>query len=421
MTSTVRRLAGPAGVHGSSTHCPETTIRQEVNVSNVASAPHPGVSSELAAQEGALLDGEVPKSEQRLLQATVGRVARGQAKYERQGFFFPILGLSPEETTAALAGFKRCRERSGAKNYSMHHVSQPWLCNVAKHPWILDAVAAVFRSQDIYLYSSHLFAREAGHSLHSSTGLDWHQDGEQFLRRLDPVDSTHFATVFLALSVCDEEHGCLRARPLCGGEEVNLELQPGQFSLHGPFTMHTGGLNSSGETRYCIALRYVAASTRCIDGCKDALLVRGTDSGQHFTPMTEPQFEDDPAGESLRSTILQRRSRSARDYSELSAYKPAVVPAVLHRGASMGPACVSQLWEVACNRVSVRRAPRAGAEVVGLLVRGDIVYVRAIQGSWVCLDGRGVEPGDMGAALAEQWVLTELRRPSFLTLLKRVW
>lgn len=348
----------------------------------------------------------------------VGKLSSGQAKFQRQGFYGPILGLTREETEAALQGFKRCVEARGSQSYSMLHASHPWLCGLAKHPWILDAVAVVLQSSGIYLISSHLFAREPGQSLQSATGLDWHRDGEQYLKRLCPVDSTHFVTAFLALSKCDRDHGCLSARPLCGGDEVDLELQPGQFSLHGPFTEHTGKRNLSGEVRYCVALRYVAAGTRCLDEGTPAMLVRGSDPAGHFEQIPEPVSEHDASGIQRRNAILRKWAQSSWDYMQLPA--DADVGA-LEEGTLRRTGRVSQLWEVVCTRVAVREAPRPGAEAIGDLVHGDLFFVAFVHGDWVCIDRRGQETTEGGAQLPQQWVLTERRRPTPLKLVQRVW
>merc|ERR1719188_875936 len=150
----------------------------------------------------------------------------------------------------------------------MNHVWLPWIRDLARHPSIVSAVSEAFASEDIYLYNTQLLARLPGQDLQQAMGLNWHKDADGEFSRLTPIDSRHFLTAFVALSPCDRQHGCMRARPtdLAGvvdaTREVDLELLPGEFSLHGPSTLHTGGLNESGETRYGVAFRFLRASTR---------------------------------------------------------------------------------------------------------------------------------------------------------------
>mmetsp|Transcript_63318 Transcript_63318/g.147477 ORF Transcript_63318/g.147477 Transcript_63318/m.147477 type:complete len:165 (-) Transcript_63318:179-673(-) len=148
-------------------------------------------------------------------------------------------------------------------------------------------------------------------------GIGWHKDADTAHCRLSPVDRRHWVTAFVALSMCDREHGCLRVRPTqrCGRvdpELVDLELLPGEFSLHGPSTVHMGGLNSSDEIRYGVALRYVRASTRDthaeVLGKDMALLVSGSGKQKNnFIDIPEVPGEATEEGRMLRESILRQR------------------------------------------------------------------------------------------------------------------
>lgn len=262
----------------------------------------------------------------------VDRICR---QYQRDGFFAPLEGLDSKEVADALAGFMRFEEKHRARVDEdsvtvMHHAWLPWLRNLARHPAIVGAVMGAFQTnnrEDIYLYNTQLLARPAGKSLKTHMGVDWHKDGDLYTSHLAPIDRMHLVTVFVALSMCDRHHGCIRARPTSkGGEvglqEIDLELRPGELSLHGPSTVHTAGLNMSCETRYCVALRYIRASTRCLHasslGCECVLTMDGSASGtrrshgpENFTAMPELPGEATEEGLALRERMLQRR-RAAR-------------------------------------------------------------------------------------------------------------
>lgn len=252
-------------------------------------------------------------------------------RYKRDGFVGPLHGLCARQVEEALAGFKRFEALHRARvetrtAYIMNHVWLPWLRDIAKEPAIVSAVTEAFGSKDVYLYNTQLLARGAGKSLKTDMGLDWHRDAvDSEFSRLKPVDRRHFLTVFVALSTCDRRHGCMLVRPTGYGgqvrpeEELAVELLPGEFSLHGPSTEHTGGLNASGETRYCAALRYVSARTQDLYaeskedgglGRDVALLVAGADEGRRrlFDPMPELPEEASEDGRLLREELIRRRS-----------------------------------------------------------------------------------------------------------------
>jgi len=200
----------------------------------------------------------------------------------------------------------------------MNHVWLPWIRDLARHPDIVSAVTEAFGSKDAYLYNTQLLARLPGEDLQKAMGLNWHKDADNEFSRLEPINRRRFLTAFVALSPCDRLHGCLRARPTnldgeVGTQEVDLELLPGEFSLHGPSTLHTGGLNTSGETRYGIALRYVSAEVRdryAGDLCRDtALHVSGAAHEELFDSMPEIPGEATEAGKLLREELIQRRTR----------------------------------------------------------------------------------------------------------------
>mmetsp|Transcript_79324 Transcript_79324/g.233035 ORF Transcript_79324/g.233035 Transcript_79324/m.233035 type:complete len:370 (-) Transcript_79324:83-1192(-) len=240
--------------------------------------------------------------------------------YELDGFISPLYALGPEEVATALAGFKRferdhCRRLTDGGLTSMNHVWLPWLRDLAMNPKIVDAVCEVFCTKNVYLYNSQLLTRAPGRSQQTAMGVGWHKDADSHFCRLSPVDRRHWVTAFVALTVCDRDHGCLRVRPterckVVLPELVDLELLPGEFSLHGPSTIHTGGLNRSDETRYCIALRYIRGTTKDshaeLLGRDMALLVSGSDKG-NFDLIPEVEGEATEEGRALREGILRKR------------------------------------------------------------------------------------------------------------------
>lgn len=151
---------------------------------------------------------------------------------------------------------------------------------LAKNPEIVDLVSDVI-GNDVILWGAHVFCKPAGHGFETP----WHQDGHYW-----PIRPLATCTVWLALEESVVENGCLRVIPkshinqqlhahlhedredltlqqrmVAGAFDenaaVNLELQPGQMSLHDIFMIHGAAANTSNKRRTGIALRYMPASS----------------------------------------------------------------------------------------------------------------------------------------------------------------
>ncbi|MEU5927212.1 phytanoyl-CoA dioxygenase family protein [Streptomyces antimycoticus] len=86
---------------------------------------------------------------------------------------------------------------------------------------------------------------------------------------------------------------------------VDLELQPGEFSLHHTMLVH-GSLPDTSDVRRCgITIRYVAAHVRQTTGFQDsATLVRGTDRHGNFRPEPRPTADFDPAASAFYDEVV---------------------------------------------------------------------------------------------------------------------
>ena len=150
--------------------------------------------------------------------------------------------------------------------------------DVATHPGLLSVVEQVI-GPDIVLWASAVFCKPA------TTGLEvpWHQDGQYW-----PIRPRATVTVWIALDHVDVDNGCMRYIPGShrGGDfshEVsdredlvlnnvlddprldlstarNIELEPGQISLHDVNLVHGSAPNRSGRRRAGYAIRYMPSS-----------------------------------------------------------------------------------------------------------------------------------------------------------------
>ena len=157
--------------------------------------------------------------------------------------------------------------------------SQAFL-DLAMHPPIIDLVEQLI-GPNIVLWGCHVFCKPASEGYETP----WHQDGHYW-----PIRPLATCTVWVALDPSTRANGCLRVIPgshqgkhlhphlhedrtdvtlnqrMADGafDEANaldLELEPGQMSMHDVYMIHGAKANSSGQRRTGVALRYMPASS----------------------------------------------------------------------------------------------------------------------------------------------------------------
>jgi hypothetical protein len=183
-------------------------------------------------------------------------------------------GVRPEKLVSAHV------ERQGGRDNGEGVRGVGDFLQLAKNPEIVDLVSDVI-GNDVILWGAHVFCKPAGHGYETP----WHQDGHYW-----PIRPLATCTVWLALEESVVENGCLRVIPkshikrelhehlhedredltlqqrMVAGTfdentAVNLELQPGQMSLHDIFMIHGAAANTSSKRRTGIALRYMPATS----------------------------------------------------------------------------------------------------------------------------------------------------------------
>lgn len=151
---------------------------------------------------------------------------------------------------------------------------------LAREPELLDMVASVI-GEDIILWGCQIFCKPG----HTGFETPWHQDGHYW-----PIRPLATCTVWVALDPSTRENGCLRVIP--GSHDtgalfphlhetrtdivlsdrtadtafdestaVDLELEPGEMSLHDVFMIHGANANVSPQRRAGVAIRYMPATS----------------------------------------------------------------------------------------------------------------------------------------------------------------
>lgn len=103
--------------------------------------------------------------------------------------------------------------------------------------------------------------------------------------------------------------------PEGGGNNVFLELQPGDFSIHSAGVSHHAIKNSSSHRRDCIILRFISGRVRDLAADVDgeprdwAVLACGHDTEGHFRLLPPPEEEYGTACLKRWSEVKQLRDR----------------------------------------------------------------------------------------------------------------
>jgi ectoine hydroxylase-related dioxygenase (phytanoyl-CoA dioxygenase family) len=183
-------------------------------------------------------------------------------------------GVRPEKLVSAhLSG-------SGGQANAEGVRGQAEFLALARNEQILDAVEQLI-GPDIILWGCHVFCKPAG----DGHETPWHQDGHYW-----PIRPLATCTVWVALDPSTIDNGCLRVIPRShlartshphlhedrqdlalqqrlpeasfdAATAVDLQLQPGQMSMHDVYMIHSAQANRSPRRRAGVALRYMPGSS----------------------------------------------------------------------------------------------------------------------------------------------------------------
>ena len=212
--------------------------------------------------------------------------------YRDQGYLIPPYRLEPELLQGLQEALDQLiRDNPGVRPEKLvsAHIegrndegvkgSQRFL-ELAMHPPIVDLVEQLI-GPDIVLWGCHVFCKPPAEGYETP----WHQDGHYW-----PIRPLATCTVWVALEPSTRANGCLRVIPGshrgqqlhphlhedrqdltlqqrmaegCFDEKtaVDLELEPGQMSMHDVYMIHGAEDNRSPQRRTGVALRYMPGSS----------------------------------------------------------------------------------------------------------------------------------------------------------------
>ena len=246
--------------------------------------------------------------------------------YRQQGILYPLRALPSGEAAALHARYEAQAAFIKGRNNQKPHLLFTWLDALVRDPRIVDAVESLL-GPDLFCWGSQFFAKPAGDAAYVS----WHQDATYW-----GLSTPDVATAWVALTPSTRESGCMQVVPgshhaqvphedrfddanlLSRGQEVavevdpatvvNVELQPGEMSLHHVLLFHGSEPNRSAWPRIGFAIRYVPTHVRQLSPIRDsALLVRGHDEFGHFEHEKSPESDLHPDAVARHGAVIDRQ------------------------------------------------------------------------------------------------------------------
>jgi len=230
-------------------------------------------------------------------------------KMAREGYVAPLELLPPAPASAVRAEFDLLEAREGAGRAAIglvdRHFDERFIWNLAANPHLLDMVEQAL-GPSFYLLATHFFCKYPAAELTARPFVAWHQDLTYW--GLDPPRAV---TAWYAVDESTTRNGCMRVIPgshleqrehgvsgepgnllsadqqivLTPEEEqspVDIELRPGQISLHHGLLIHGSRPNETEQRRCGLTLRYVPVGVRQVRESSTGrpwrpVLVRGAD------------------------------------------------------------------------------------------------------------------------------------------------
>ncbi|MGI9607791.1 MAG: phytanoyl-CoA dioxygenase family protein [Acidimicrobiales bacterium] len=262
-------------------------------------------------------------------------------QYWADGYVFPVGALSPHEAGRIRADFEHLEQVSRARsdlpepfdNYARTclHLVSTTAASLAAHPALLDIVEPII-GPDILCWAVELIAKEP----HTDKIVSMHQDLTYW--GLNHPDS--LVSVWVALSEARVANGAMRFvrgshrlgqvdhrdsfaenNVLTRGQhietehdpddEVAVELDPGQVSLHHGHMFHSSGPNATDGRRLAAVIRYVNPNVEQVAASRDfGMLVRGVNRTSNLVTVAPPLADLDPAGLALHAEVVAAQSEA---------------------------------------------------------------------------------------------------------------
>ena len=253
-------------------------------------------------------------------------------RFQRDGYVAPVPAIRAEEAAECRRNLEAFESAHGGRlkpEYRQKaHILFPWLADLVRNPAITDTVARLL-GPDLLVWSSAFFIKEA----HDPAFVSWHQDSTYW-----GLSEPAVLTAWVAFTPSNHSNGCVRVIPgthhldqiahretfdanniLTRGQEiavevdeskaVEMELAPGEMSLHHIRLFHNSEPNNSNDRRIGFAIRYIPTRIRQTASDLDsATLVRGTDKYHHFELEPRPASDFAPEAVAYHAEVRRRQA-----------------------------------------------------------------------------------------------------------------
>ncbi len=214
----------------------------------------------------------------------INNMASIKEEYDRNGYVIVRNVLDQNLISESRQHINWLLEKNpGVRPEHLHHTliaDDPFWVRLIKDDRLLD-VAEKFIGPDIALFASHYICKPPK----DGQAVLWHQDGSYW--PLEPMD---VVTLWLAVDDSVPENGCMRVIPgthaldlqelqerhdvpnvldsavdpsmVDESKAVNVELNPGDVSIHHPNIIHGSNANTSDKWRRGLTIRYIPTSTK---------------------------------------------------------------------------------------------------------------------------------------------------------------
>lgn len=241
-------------------------------------------------------------------------------KYQQDGFYFPLRVMDARQAAA----YRQVMESFEADMIGEPDLRKlallnaayllPFVDEIMRLPSVLDPVKQIL-GPNVMVWNAGFFTKEPK----TKDFISWHQDLTYW-----GLSDSHEVTAWLALSPSTVASGCVKfvagthmqdivehrdtfeknnllsrgqelAVKVDENEAVNVELQPGEMSLHHGKVFHGSHANTSDDRRIGLAIRYISPDMKqTVDEKTTAKLVAGVDEYNHFRLIDKPRGVLDP-------------------------------------------------------------------------------------------------------------------------------
>ena len=244
--------------------------------------------------------------------------------YHREGYLYPLDGISKERCNELLDGVTRFEDEYGVNPGVFKlkgHLTMKETWDFVREPRILD-IAEDLIGPNILAFASRFWVKPGS----DGSFVSWRQDSAYF--GCDPHD---MVTCWVALTPANQGNGCMRSMPgshkigyehdeshenapgdapgekknllgrgqairgLDESKAVHMELEQGQFSIHNERTAHASGPNNTPDVRIGYSFFLIPTHVKSTLERRPATLVRGVDEYGYWD--TDPVPTEESMGE----------------------------------------------------------------------------------------------------------------------------